>query len=162
MKKFWRSGMIDKKVVAEREREEYINKLQKTILEMSRKPPEPEPKYAIVHTSDNRSHKVKIADDYDEVRVGDNVMLDFGGQPIIVAPKEHLKNSMINTATESKDPLLDIVDNYKNNVVGKPMSAVEANNDFRETMVAFAKEANNAFRETTVAFAKEVNKMYGE
>ena len=29
MAKFWRSGMIDKKVVAEREREEYVNQLQK-------------------------------------------------------------------------------------------------------------------------------------
>lgn len=28
MKKFWRSGMIDKKVLREREREEYINKLE--------------------------------------------------------------------------------------------------------------------------------------
>lgn len=73
MKKFWRSGMIDKKVVAEREREEYVNKLQRTILELTRE--EEEPKYAIVHTSDNRSHKVKIGDDYDEVRVGDNVIL---------------------------------------------------------------------------------------
>ena len=138
MKKFWRCGMIDKKVVKEREQEEYNNKLERVILELTRE--EEEPKYAIVHTSDNRSHKVKIADDYDEVRVGDNIMLDFGGETIIVAPKEHLKNSMFNTATESKDPLLDIVDNYKNNVVGKPMSAVEANNAFRETMVAFAKE----------------------
>lgn len=77
MKKFWRSGMIDKKVVREREQEEYINRLHRTILELSRKPPEPEPKYAIVHTSDNRSHKVRIADDYDEVRVGDNVILEF-------------------------------------------------------------------------------------
>lgn len=36
MKKFWRSGMIDKKVVKEREQEEYINRLQRTILELSR------------------------------------------------------------------------------------------------------------------------------
>lgn len=28
MKKFWRSGMIDKKVVKEREREEYVNRLE--------------------------------------------------------------------------------------------------------------------------------------
>lgn len=95
MKKFWRSGMIDKKVVAEREREEYVNQLQRTILELSRKPPEPEPKYAIVHTSDNRSHKVKIADNYDEVRKGDNVILDFG-ETIIAAPRERLKDSMFN------------------------------------------------------------------
>ena len=95
MAKFWRSGMIDKKVIAEREQEEYINKLERTILELSRKPPEPEPKYAIVHTSDNRSHKVKIADDYDEVRVGDNIILDFG-ETIIAAPRERLKDSMFN------------------------------------------------------------------
>lgn len=100
MKNFWRSGMIDKKVVAEREREEYINRLQRTILELSRKPPKPEPKYAIVHTSDNRSHKVKIGDNYDEVRIGDNVILDFGGECIIAAPKERLKDSMFNTYCE--------------------------------------------------------------
>lgn len=95
MKKFWRSGMIDKKIVVEREQNEYINKLQRTILELNRKPPEPEPRYAIVHTSDNRSHKVRIADDYDEVRVGDETILDFG-ETIIAAPKERLKDSMFN------------------------------------------------------------------
>lgn len=95
MKKFWRSGMIDKKVVAEREQDEYINKLERVILESTRE--EEEPKYPIVHTSDNRSHKVKIADNYDEVRIGYNIMLDFGGESIIVAPKERLKDSMFNT-----------------------------------------------------------------
>ena len=34
MKKFWRSGMIDKKVVAKREQVEYINRLERTILEL--------------------------------------------------------------------------------------------------------------------------------
>lgn len=43
MAKFWRSGMIDKKVIAKREQEEYINRLERTILELSRKPPEPKP-----------------------------------------------------------------------------------------------------------------------
>ena len=43
MKKLWRSGMIDKKVLRERERAEYINRLERTILELRRKPPEPEP-----------------------------------------------------------------------------------------------------------------------
>ena len=43
MKKLWRSGMIDKKVLKEREQEEYINRLERTILELRRKPPEPEP-----------------------------------------------------------------------------------------------------------------------
>ena len=31
MKKFWRSGMIDKKVVVEREHKEYINRLEMSI-----------------------------------------------------------------------------------------------------------------------------------
>lgn len=31
MKKFWRSGMIDKKVVTKREQEEYINRLEMRI-----------------------------------------------------------------------------------------------------------------------------------
>lgn len=43
MKKFWRSGMVDKKVVAKREQDEYINRLERTILELRREPPEPEP-----------------------------------------------------------------------------------------------------------------------
>ena len=100
MAKFWRSGMIDKKVVKEREQAEYINKLERTILELRRKPPEPEPNYAIVHTSDNRSFKREIprekpltptqsakkwgegiakmfANKYDEVRVGDDITLEF-------------------------------------------------------------------------------------
>lgn len=36
MKKFWRSGMIDKKVIAKREQEEYMSKLQRIILELRR------------------------------------------------------------------------------------------------------------------------------
>lgn len=81
-KKFWRSGMIDKKVIAEREREEHINRLEMSIHFLKRELNSEYgmkecSKYAIVHTSDNRSHKVKIADEYDEVRVGDNLMLDF-------------------------------------------------------------------------------------
>lgn len=36
MKKFWRSGLIDKKVIAKRQQEEYINKLHRTILELRR------------------------------------------------------------------------------------------------------------------------------
>lgn len=116
MKKFWRSGMIDKKVIVEREREEYINKLYRTILELSREEEE-EPKYATFYTSDNRSFKRKIprekpltptqsakkggegianlfTNDYDEVRIGDNVILDFGGENIIVAPRGSLKDIM--------------------------------------------------------------------
>lgn len=112
MAKFWRSGMIDKKVVKEREQKEYINKLHRTIIELSRKPPEPEPNYAIVHTSDNRSFKREIprekpltptqsakkwgegvralfTGEYDEVRRGDETILEFNkhmyeepGEPI--------------------------------------------------------------------------------
>lgn len=63
MAKFWRSGMIDKKVIAKREQEEHINKLQRTILELSREEPD---------VSD-----LINGIDYDEVRVGDNVVLDF-------------------------------------------------------------------------------------
>lgn len=36
MKKFWRSGLIDKKVIAKREQDEYMNKLQRIILELRR------------------------------------------------------------------------------------------------------------------------------
>lgn len=67
MKKFWRSGMIDKKVIREREREEYINKLERVILELSRKPPEPEPS---------------------------NVTLDFGEGRIVCVPRGSLKDIM--------------------------------------------------------------------
>lgn len=82
MAKFWRSGMIDKKVVREREQAEYINKLERTILELSREEPD-------------------VGDlingiDYDEVRKGDNVILDFGEDFIIATPRERLKDSMFN------------------------------------------------------------------
>ncbi|AZF90781.1 hypothetical protein PP215_gp26 [Streptococcus phage CHPC919] len=43
MKKFWRSGMIDKKVIEKRKQDDYMNKLHRTILELSIKPPEPKP-----------------------------------------------------------------------------------------------------------------------
>ena len=59
MKKFWRSGMIDKKVIAKHEQDEYINKLERVILELSKKPPEPKPcSYIPVELSD------KEIDDY--------------------------------------------------------------------------------------------------
>ena len=32
MKKFWRSGMIDKKVIEKSKQEEYMNKMHRTIL----------------------------------------------------------------------------------------------------------------------------------
>lgn len=59
MKKFWRSGMIDKKVVVEREREEYINRLHRTILELRR---------------DDVGDLINDTTDYDEIRCGDNVI----------------------------------------------------------------------------------------
>lgn len=62
MAKFWRSGMIDKKVVREREQEEYINRLQKTILELRR---------------DDVGDLINDTTKYDEVRQGDNITLDF-------------------------------------------------------------------------------------
>ena len=114
-KKFWRSGMIDRKVIKEREQAEYINKLERVILELTRE--EEEPKYAIVHTSDNRSHKVKIADDYDEIRVGDNVILDFG-ENIVAAPKDSVSEALLNfnkqfITTRPKTPVKDaIMDSY--------------------------------------------------
>lgn len=115
MKKFWRSGMIDKKIVREREREEYINKLNRTILELTR---ENEPEYATVYTSDNRSHKFKIArekpltpaqsakkwgegvkalftGEYDEVRKGNGeAVLDFY-KPRFDKPKETSMKEML-------------------------------------------------------------------
>ena len=107
MKKFWRSGMIDKKIVREREQDEYINRLQRAILELSKKPPEPKPcSYVPVELSDKEIddywlayHRRGIADnpltpaqsvkkwgegvralftgEYDEVRRGDETILEF-------------------------------------------------------------------------------------
>lgn len=77
--------MIDKKVLKAREQEEYINKLQRTILELRR----PDIGDLINNTTD-----------YDEVRVGDNVVLDFGGECIIAAPKESLKDRMMSWAEQ--------------------------------------------------------------
>lgn len=36
MKKFWRSGMIDKKVIEKSKQDDYMNKLHRTILELRR------------------------------------------------------------------------------------------------------------------------------
>lgn len=97
MAKFWRSGMIDKKIVAKREQAEYINKLQRIILELSRE----EPEYATFYDDKGQPYtKMKIdrkkpltptqsakkwgegiralfTGEYDEVRVGDNITLEF-------------------------------------------------------------------------------------
>lgn len=99
MAKFWRSGMIDKKVIAKRKQEEYINKLQKTILELRRE--EPEPEYATFYDDKGQPYtKMKIdrkkplipsqsakkwgegvralfTGEYDEVRQGDDIILEF-------------------------------------------------------------------------------------
>ena len=72
MKKLWRSGMIDKRVVERREQAEYINKLHMVVNEFRREQSEPE--YAILYTSDNRSYKVKVAK---EVNHNNNVVLDL-------------------------------------------------------------------------------------
>ena len=55
MKKFWRSGMIDKKIVRGREQEEYINRLHRTILELSR-----DDCVGVKYTSDNRKYYVPV------------------------------------------------------------------------------------------------------
>lgn len=97
MAKFWRSGMIDKKVVREREQAEYINKLHRTILELSRE----EPEYATFYDDKGQPYtKMKIdrkkpltpsqstkkwgegvralfTGEYDEVRQGDDITLEF-------------------------------------------------------------------------------------
>ena len=62
MAKFWRSGMIDKKVVREREQAEYINKLHRTILELRR---------------DDVGDLINDTTDYDEIRQGNNITLEF-------------------------------------------------------------------------------------
>lgn len=67
MKKLWRSGMIDKKVIREREQAENINRLKRTILELRNKSAEPEPS---------------------------NVILEFGEGRIICAPRGSLKDIM--------------------------------------------------------------------
>lgn len=102
MAKFWRSGMIDKKVVREREQAEYINQLEMRIHFLER---ELNSEYGMKECSKYGNMSAKewkeartklIADDYDEVRVGDNIILDFG-ENIIAAPRERLKDSMFNT-----------------------------------------------------------------
>ena len=63
MSKFWRSGMIDKKVIREREQAEYINKLQRAILELTR-----EDEYATFYTSDMEMYEwcIKNRRQYDD------------------------------------------------------------------------------------------------
>lgn len=116
MAKFWRSGMIDKKVIKEREQAEYINKLERTILELTRE--EEEPKYATIYTSDNRSFKREIPreklltptqsakkcgediaklfiNDYDEIKHGDNITLEFTDGCILTAPRDSISQALL-------------------------------------------------------------------
>lgn len=74
MAKFWRSGMIDKKIVKEREQEEYINRLQRVILELRR---------------DDVVDLINDTTEYDEVRVGDNITLEFHNWLIKNADKRY-------------------------------------------------------------------------
>lgn len=109
MAKFWRSGMIDKKVVMEREQAEYINKLERTILELSRE----EPEYATFYDDKGQPYtKMKIdkkkpstpsqsakkwgegvralfTGEYDEIRCGDNITLEFRNWLIKNADKRY-------------------------------------------------------------------------
>jgi hypothetical protein len=87
-KKFWRSGMIDRRVVAEKEWHEHINEIKMAMIESYRE------RYVVKH-GNNKLYYFNLADDYDEVRKGDNVTLDFG-ENIIAAPRERLKDSMFN------------------------------------------------------------------
>lgn len=129
MKKFWRSGMIDKKIVKEREQEEYINRLHRVILELRKQPPEPKPccvkrRNGIPYVPVELSHKdrddywlaqhrrdvgcnplkphttINFADNWDEIRQGDNITLEFGEAQILTAPRESLNDSIVNTYTE--------------------------------------------------------------
>lgn len=87
-KKIWRSGMIDRRVVAEKEWHEHINEIKMAMIESYRE------RYVVKH-GNNKLYYFNLADDYDEVRKGDNVTLDFG-ENIIAAPRESLKDSMFN------------------------------------------------------------------
>lgn len=45
-------------------------------------------------------------------------------------------------ANKTKDPLRDILDNYKNNIAGKQMTPAEGAKAWANTIFAFAKEIN--------------------
>lgn len=141
MGKFWRSGMIDKKVVREREQTEYINKLQRTILFLRNsdygmeEQPKPKPcpcveyvkgvPYIPVELSDKEIdnywlayHRRDTADnpltpaqsakkwgegiralftgEYDEVRRGDETILEFN-KHMYEEPGEPIGKKMMDT-----------------------------------------------------------------
>ena len=76
MKKFWRSGMIDKKVIRAREQEEYINRLHMGIIELRKESIKPKP-CQCVYQDNNGKYVYYQSDDYDEIKKGDNAILDF-------------------------------------------------------------------------------------
>lgn len=88
MKKFWRSGMIDKKLVREREQEEYINRLHRTILELSKE--EPEPKYGIKHINNVPYIEVELSDEEKDDYWLAQHKKDVGYNPFV--PIEFAKN----------------------------------------------------------------------
>lgn len=66
-------------LLAKREQEEYINKLERTILELRR---------------DNVGDLINDTTDYDEIGIGDNVVLDFKDGCIVVGRKDSVKDSL--------------------------------------------------------------------
>ena len=117
MTKFWRSGMIDKKVVKEREQAEYINRLERTILELSK----PDIDDLINDAVDKPLTPVEFVKkwgDYDVIKQGDNVTLEFGEGQIICAPKDSVSEALLNfnkqfITTIPKTPVKDaIMDSY--------------------------------------------------
>lgn len=119
MAKFWHSGMIDKKIVREREQAEYINRLEMSIHFLKR---ELNSEYGMKECSIYGNMSAKewkeartklIADDYDEVRVGDNVILDFG-ENIVAAPRDSVSQALLDfnkrfITTNPKTPVKDTI-----------------------------------------------------
>lgn len=134
MVKFWRSGMIDKKIVKEREQEEYINRLQRTILELSREEPD---------VSD-----LINGIDYDEVRVGDNVILEFKDGSILVEPKDSVSEALLNfnkqfITTSPKTPVKDaIIDSYSYWLRKNTQMRCDADIEFSRKIEALENENN--------------------
>ena len=120
MKKLWFSGMIDKKVIIERERKEYIDKLHRTIIELSK----PDIDDLINDTVDKPltpAEFVKKWGDYDAIKQGDNVTLEFGEGQIICAPKERLKDNIRDTYSrwlKNRKPYDSDIE-FDNNTFGK-------------------------------------------
>lgn len=133
MKKFWRSGMIDKKVVREREQAEYINKLERTILELRR---------------EDVGDLINNTTDYDEVRVGDNVILEFKDGRILAAPRDSVGEALRNfnkqfITTTSKTPVkYTIVDACSNWLRKNAEKRCKADIEFGRKIEALENENN--------------------